>query len=244
MLYQTITEGKQTGRKYFSVLLDPDKCSEIVLFQIIKQSVTAGVDFFLLGGSLLFFDRQQHLIGMIREKCDLPVILFPGNNMQINVNADGILLLSLISGRNPELLIGQHVTAAPLLKASSLEIIPTGYLLIDSGKTTSVNYMSQTMPIPAGKNEIAVCTAMAGEMLGLKMIYLDAGSGAPNPVPESMIQAVKNSVNVPVMVGGGITTPALALKAYRAGADIVVAGNIFEQNPELISAISSIKNNF
>jgi putative glycerol-1-phosphate prenyltransferase len=189
-------------------------------------------------------DQLSTILKTIKSSCGIPVILFPGNNLQINREADAILLLSLISGRNPELLIGRHVISAPILKNSGLEVISTGYLLIDSGKTTTVNYMSQTMPIPREKSDIAACTAMAGEMLGMKLIYLDAGSGAGQPVPADMIRTVRNSVSIPVIVGGGITGATQAKEAFRAGADVVVAGNAIEKDPGLIPIIASTRTSY
>lgn len=234
-----ISAGK--GRKLFAVLIDPDKCSADHLSRIVDHSVKAAVDIFLIGGSLILHDHQEEILRRIRQDSKIPIVLFPGNNQSIPATADAILLLSLISGRNPDLLIGRHVLTAPFLKASGLEIISTGYMLIESGTITSVHYMSQTMPIPRAKPEIAACTALAGEMLGMKMIYLDAGSGAPQPVPEGMIREVRKMVSVPVVAGGGITTPALVRSAYEAGADMVVAGNIFERDPELIPAMAAMR---
>jgi putative glycerol-1-phosphate prenyltransferase len=159
--------------------------------------------------------------------------------LQISKSADAILLLSLISGRNADLLIGQHVIAAPLLKSSHLEIIPTGYMLIESGTQTAASYISNTLPIPSQKDDIAMSTAMAGEMLGLNLIYLDAGSGAKNSVSEAMIRKVKSNINIPLIVGGGINTPAKAIKACEAGADLIVVGNAIEKNARLIKDIST-----
>jgi putative glycerol-1-phosphate prenyltransferase len=170
----------------------------------------------------------------MKEQCNIPMILFPGNSFQLSYKADALLFLSLISGRNADLLIGKHVITAPFLKLSPLEIISTGYMLIDGGVATSVQYMSNTNPIPYHKEDIAMCTAMAGEMLGLKMIYLDAGSGAVNPVSESMIAAVKGSINIPLIVGGGIRTPEKVSANVKAGADVIVVGNILESQPELL----------
>lgn len=169
------------------------------------------------------------------------MILFPGNSFQLSYNADALLLLSLISGRNPELLIGKHVMVAPYLKISPLEIIPTGYILIDGGKVSSVQYISNTAPIPADKNDIAACTALAGEMLGLKLIYLDAGSGANNPISSEMISTVSAQIQVPLIVGGGIKTPAKIIENFRAGADLVVIGNAVEKNPNFIGEIGQIE---
>jgi putative glycerol-1-phosphate prenyltransferase len=190
---------------------------------------------------LLLHDNQSQLISFIKENSSIPVVLFPGNNMQLNNKADSILLLSLISGRNPDMLIGRHVISAPYLKASNLEILSTGYMLIESGRTTAVTYMSNTTPIPSHKNDIAVCTAMAGEMLGMKLIYMDAGSGARNPVPLTMISQVKAAINVPLIIGGGITSPVLAKEAFQAGADVIVVGNGIESDPDLITRIAEAR---
>ncbi len=241
-LYSTIQKDASSGKKKFAVLIDADKYSLATLKKTAAISVKAGADYFFFGGSLLTSDSQTEFIAWIKENTRIPVILFPGNSQQLINRADAILLLSLISGRNPEMLIGRHVISAPYLKASKLEILPTGYMLIESGRTTSVAYMSGTTPIPANKDEIAVCTAMAGEMLGLRLIYLDAGSGAENPVPASMISKVKANINVPLIIGGGITTPQKAKSALDAGADIIVIGNAIEKNPAVITEIARVIN--
>jgi phosphoglycerol geranylgeranyltransferase len=240
-LYQQLLKDTLAGKKKFAVLIDPDKYSVELLSVVMKLSVDAGIDYFFLGGSLLIHDNQAKLIEHIRKNTEIPVVLFPGNNMQLNNNADGILLLSLISGRNPDMLIGRHVISAPYLKASNLEIISTGYMLIESGRTTAVNYMSNTTPIPSHKSDIAVCTAMAGEMLGMKLIYLDAGSGALNPVPLPMIAQVRESIRIPLIVGGGITSPGMAKSAFDAGADVIVVGNGIENEPGLIARIAGAR---
>jgi putative glycerol-1-phosphate prenyltransferase len=240
-LYTNLLKNTLAGKKQFAVLIDPDKYSSESLSGVVTLAVQAGIDYFFIGGSLLIRDNQSQVITYIKENTDIPVVLFPGNNLQLNNHADGILLLSLISGRNPEMLIGRHVISAPYLKASSLEIISTGYLLIESGLTTTVAYMSNTTPIPSNKSEIAVCTAMAGEMLGMKLIYLDAGSGGTNPVPVSMISKVKKAIGIPLIIGGGITSPALAKSAFDAGADIIVVGNAIESDPELITRIAAVR---
>jgi putative glycerol-1-phosphate prenyltransferase len=239
-IYDRICGDAATGLKRFAVLIDPDKYTPASITPVIDRASNGAVDYFLMGGSLLMHDGQSQLIACIRERTTIPVILFPGNNMQLNKNADGILLLSLISGRNPDLLIGRHVISSPYLRASGLEIMPTGYMLVESGNTTSVTYMSNTTPIPAVKDEIAVCTAMAGEMLGLRILYLDAGSGARNPVPAKMIASVRKAIDIPLITGGGITSATLAKQAFDAGADIIVVGNAIEKNPELITDIASI----
>jgi putative glycerol-1-phosphate prenyltransferase len=240
-LYPQLLKDTLAGKKQFAVLIDPDKYSSESLSGVVTLAVKAGIDYFFIGGSLLVRDNQSQVITYIKENTDIPVVLFPGNNLQLNNSADGILLLSLISGRNPEMLIGRHVISAPYLKASRLEIISTGYLLIESGLTTTVAYMSNTTPIPSNKSEIAVCTAMAGEMLGMKLIYLDAGSGGTNPVPVSMISKVKKAIGIPLIIGGGITSPALAKSAFDAGADIIVVGNAIENDPELITRIAAVR---
>lgn len=225
-------------RKKFAILVDPDKNSSEDTVKIAKMAEAANVDYIFVGGSLLTNDNFESTIKLLKQNCSLPVVIFPGNNMQISNSADAILLLSLISGRNPEMLIGKHMIAAPVLKKSSLEIIPTGYMLIESGKFTTALYMSNSTPIPSDKEDIAVCTAIAGEMLGLKFIFMDAGSGAVNPVPLPMISKVKQNISIPLIIGGGIRTPEKAVEDCRAGADVVVVGNAIEKNPELISQIS------
>ena len=241
-IYQTLLKESSAGLKKFAVLIDPDKYTLGSVEIILNLSKEAGVDYFFLGGSPLITDNQAQIITFIRENSNIPIVLFPGNNLQLNNQADGILLLSLISGRNPEMLIGRHVISAPYLKASKLEILSTGYMLIESGCSTAVNYMSNTTPIPSGKDDIAACTAMAGEMLGMKLIYMDAGSGARYPVPASMIRKVKESIGLPIIIGGGITTPELAKIAFDAGADVVVVGNAIEKDPALITRIAGMRN--
>ncbi len=219
-----------TSKKKFVVLIDPDKPTNEQIVEIVKKSVKVGVDFFFVGGSLLTTDSLDNCIKLIKKHCDIPVLIFPGNSLQISKWCDGFLLLSLISGRNAEMLIGRHVISAPYLKLYGNEIIPTGYMLIDGGKQTSVSYMSNTTPIPHDKDDIAMCTALAGEMLGLKIIYLDAGSGAIEPVSPEMINKVKQTIEIPLIVGGGINTPEKAANAAKAGADIIVVGNALEKS--------------
>lgn len=221
-------------RKKLAVLIDPDKPSDAQIKSIVDSANAADVDFFFVGGSLLTTDSLEHCIKVIKANSDIPVLIFPGNSLQISKYCDGFLLLSLISGRNPEMLIGRHVIAAPYLKLYGNEIIPTGYMLIDSGKATSVSYMSDTTPIPHDKDDIAMCTALAGEMLGLKLIYLEAGSGAEIPVSTSMISKVRQMISIPLIVGGGIKTPEMAADAAKAGADIIVIGTKFEKEPEML----------
>ncbi len=236
--HSTLYKKLNDGKKKFAVLVDPDKSTLAKIKKIATISENFAVDFIFYGGSLLTEDNHEKFISVLKDYCSIPVILFPGNYLQINRKADGILLLSLISGRNPEMLIGKHVIAAPYLRSSNLEIIPTGYMLIESGRSTTVSYISNTTPIPADKEDIAVCTAMAGEMLGLKLIYMDAGSGAMNPVSLSMIQKVRKNISLPLVIGGGIKTSGQAAAISQAGADLVVIGNAFENNSPLIAQIS------
>lgn len=234
-LYEQIRNSRN---KLYALLVDPDKYSPGHLRNVIIDAHKAGVDLFFLGGSLITKNQLEEFAILIKENTDKPLVLFPGSILQITGKADAILLLSLISGRNPDLLIGQHVIAAPYLKESRLEIIPTGYMLVENGAVTTAQYMSNTAPIPREKDDIASCTAMAGEMLGLKAIYMDAGSGAKHPVPETMIHAVKENIKVPLIVGGGIRTAEQASLACRAGADLIVTGNAIEKDPKLINYIS------
>lgn len=243
-IYNKIKADKQANKKSFALLIDPDNQSKNQLKSIIEKAEKANTDFFFVGGSLLTFDSLELCLTTIKETSNIPVILFPGNEMQVNDNADGILFLSLISGRNADMLIGKQVITAPLLKRSSLEVMPTGYILIDSGKPTTVSYMSNTTPIPANKDTVAACTAMAGEMLGLKLIFLDGGSGAKNPISVNMINEVSKSIDVPLIIGGGISSGKKAIENCKAGADIIVVGNAIEKNENLIYEISDAIHNF
>lgn len=239
-LLNTLRERKAAGQKSLALLIDPDKADEESLFSLLRQAATHPVDFFFVGGSLITNYNHAGVIAIIRQHTNAPVVLFPGNSLHIDASADAVLFLSLISGRNPEFLIGQHVIAAPLLRASGLEVLPTGYMLVDSGAQTTVSYISGTMPLPHNKPDVAACTAMAGEMLGLQLIYLDAGSGARRPVSADMIRAVRATVNAPVIVGGGISSGEKAYDALRAGADLIVVGNSVEQNPDLLAELSGV----
>jgi phosphoglycerol geranylgeranyltransferase len=238
-LYEMISAGKEQSKKAFAVLIDPDKLNETTLMDTIQLAVKAKVDYIFVGGSLVVTDTLDTMVETIKKNCIIPVVLFPGSPDQITPKADALLYLSLISGRNPELLIGQHVVSAPFVKQSGLEIIPVGYMLIDGGSPTTVSYISNTHPIPSNKKDIAVCTAMAGEMLGLKLIYMDAGSGAKTPISTEMIQYVSKHIKVPLVIGGGITSAEKAKENCMAGADIIVVGNAVEKDPSLIEAIAT-----
>jgi phosphoglycerol geranylgeranyltransferase len=227
------------GQKSFAVLIDPDKVTVEKIDELTALASEAQVDYLLVGGSLVVTNRLDEVVQQIKKNCDIPVILFPGSPSQITPYADALLYLSLISGRNAELLIGQHVISAPFVKQSRLEIISTGYMVIDGGAPTTVSYISNAAPIPADKNEIAMCTAMAGEMLGMKLIYMDAGSGAKRPITESMIEKVAQVIEVPLVIGGGILDPEKAYRNCKAGADMIVIGNAIEKDASLIKEMSA-----
>jgi len=231
---------KDRSRKRIALLIDPDAYDNESLEKLIGLVNLYPPDLLLVGGSLLF-NPIDITITALKLGTSLPVFIFPGNAFQLSDRADGILFLSLISGRNPEFLIGNHVLAAPHLSRSGIEVIPTGYMLIENGQSTSVEYMSHTTPIPGNKPDIAVATAMAGEMLGLKSLYLEAGSGAAHPVPPEMISAIRKRISLPLIVGGGIRTTETAAELYHAGADMIVVGNVLEKDPGLIEAFTSIK---
>lgn len=237
-IYNSIRNSKLLGKKQFALLVDPDKLDDAGIKNILVNAQKAKVDFFFVGGSLLTNDNLDNCISMLKGGSDIPVVLFPGNVLQVNAKADAILFLSLISGRNAEMLIGRHVISAPMIRATDMEVVPTGYLLVESGKPTAVSYMSNTTPIPNDKNDIAICTAMAGEMLGHKLIYMDAGSGAKEPITVEMIAAVRKNISIPLIIGGGIHTPEKAMENCKAGADVIVVGNSIEKNPGLINSIS------
>ena len=221
-----------------SLLVDPDKSTIAECERLAVIAAEAGVDYFFVGSSILTHGNLDSCVEVLKKECAIPVILFPGNIQQVSIHADAILFLSLISGRNPDLLIGNHVLSAPFLKTSGIEIIPAGYMLIDSGSPTSVSYMSNTTPIPHDKDEIAWCTALAGEMLGMKLIFMDAGSGARFPVSSKMIHSVREAVSIPLIVGGGIKSPEKAIENCSAGADMIVIGNAIEKNHSLVSEIA------
>ena len=239
-VYETILKAKKGHRALFAVLVDPAKTDVTQLNKLLKAIEQRPVDFIFIGGSLATAHQLDQCIQVLKDYQAAPLVIFPGNEVQIHPQADALLLLSLISGRNPELLIGKHVNAAIQLKKSKLEVIPTGYILVESGKLTSVAYMSHTLPIPREKNDIACATALAGEFLGMKLIYLEAGSGAENPVPVEMIKAVSETLSIPLIVGGGIDTVAKYEHALNAGADLIVVGNVLEKKPELLLEFKAV----
>ena len=238
-IYQSLLQHKEKGQKSFAVLIDPDKVTVEKIDELTALAAEARVDYLLVGGSLVVTNRLDEVVQQIKKNCDIPVILFPGSPSQITPYADALLYLSLISGRNAELLIGQHVISAPFVKQSRLEIISTGYMVIDGGAPTTVSYISNAAPIPADKNEIAMCTAMAGEMLGMKLVFMDAGSGAKRPITEAMIEKVAQIIEAPLVIGGGITDPEKAYRNCKAGADVIVIGNAIEKDASLIREMSA-----
>ncbi|MEO0338662.1 MAG: geranylgeranylglyceryl/heptaprenylglyceryl phosphate synthase [Bacteroidota bacterium] len=235
-IYQQFLEAKQ--QKKLAILIDPDQMKLAHLDHLIDLLHSVQVDFIMVGGSLILEDQLDRCLNLLKKHTNLPLILFPGSSNQVSAKADAILFLSLISGRNPEYLIGQQVVAAPYIKAAGLEVISTGYMLIDGGRPTTASYMSNSQPIPRNKKEIATCTAIAGEMLGLKTLYLDAGSGADLAVPFEMTKAVASQIEIPLIVGGGIRSPEKAIGHLQAGADIIMVGTGIEQNPSLLGELS------
>jgi putative glycerol-1-phosphate prenyltransferase len=233
-------ELKDRSRKRVALLVDPDGYDNGSLEELIKMINQYPPDLLLVGGSILFKPIDL-TITALKLGTRLPVFIFPGNLYQLSDRADGILFLSLISGRNPEFLIGNHVLAAPHLGRSGIEVIPTGYMLIGDGKVSSVEYMSNTGPIPGDKADIAVATAMAGEMLGLKSLYLEAGSGATHIVEPGIIRAIRKNISLPLMVGGGIRSAENAKELFAAGADMIVVGNAVEKDPELIRVFCEVR---
>ncbi len=228
---QLLSVSERRGAAYL-VLVDPDKTESKTLPEFADRAQEAGADGFLVGGSLVMNDAFERAVAALKSRAKVPVIVFPGSLHQISGHADAILFLSILSGRNPEHLIGNQVVAAPIIKRLGLEAISTAYLLVESGKPTSAEFMSNTRPIPRSKPDIAVAHALAAEYLGFKLVYLEGGSGAEQPVPDEMISAVARSCSIPLVVGGGIRDPETARKKVKAGARFIVTGNVLEQNGE------------
>lgn len=224
-----MTERIDAGSALYLVLLDPDRLDPEANVTLAELAAESGVDVLLVGGSLSLRGRTQETIAAIKRAVDLPVVIFPGDSGFVAPSADAILFLSLVSGRNPQYLIAEHVRAAPLLKEIGLEPIPTAYMLVESGRMTSVEFMSGTKPLPRDKPDIAMAHALAAEYLGMKIAFFDAGSGAADPVPEDLVAAVSGYVSIPVMVGGGIRVPDRAGALVEAGARIVVTGDVIER---------------
>jgi putative glycerol-1-phosphate prenyltransferase len=238
-LYNNILDDSIKKVKKLAVLIDPDQINQDDLRLTIEKSVSESIDYFFVGGSLLFQDCLDEALELINELSDIPTIIFPGNDLQISDKADAILYLSLISGRNPEFLIGKQVISAPLLSQANIEVIGTGYILVNGGQPTAASYMSSTQPIPYDQINIAVSTALAGQFLGHKIIFMDGGSGAEKPISSTMISAVKKHLNIPLIIGGGIISVEQVKSAYDAGADIVVIGNAIEKDVNFISEIAA-----
>ena len=236
-----LLEKCKAKEKGFALLVDPDKAGDAYLEKCALLANKADAKMILIGGSLVF-NSLDSVFNKLHSITDIPLVLFPGSVIQLSASADAILFLSLISGRNPEFLIGNHVVAAPFIKKHDIETIPTGYILINGGQTTAVEYISQTQPIPANKPEIAVATAVAGQLLGHKLIYMDAGSGAKYPISPRMIASVRKSIDVPLIIGGGIDSVEKALTSLKAGADMLVMGNGIEENPNLLIEVSDAIN--
>ena len=237
----SIISSAQKGEKQLAILIDPDKASDSYLELLVEKTAPLKVDLFLVGGSLLTDGDLRKTINKLKQLTTKPVIIFPGSSNQIAEEADAILFLSLLSSRNPEMLIGNQVIAAPYIKKTALEVISTAYLLIDSGAPTTASYISNSSPIPANKSEIAASTALAGQYMGMQITYLDGGSGAQNSIPTNLIEKVREYTNTPIIVGGGIRTAAQLNQAYEAGADVVVIGDAFEKNDKLAKELASFR---
>lgn len=229
--------AKSSGQKKIGILIDPDKILVSEIKATVNHIESAGVDYILLGGSLLTTSGFQEIAIALKNHLSIPLLLFPSTTYQLTEQADAVLFLSLISGRNADLLIGKQVEATPLLRHLAIEIIPTGYLLINGGVPTTASYISNTNPIPNNKPEIAATTALAGQYLGLQIMYLDAGSGASVCVSSNMIKKVRQTCDTPIIVGGGIRTPEQAYQASLAGADLVIIGTAFEEDATILNTM-------
>jgi len=237
-----LQQSSRENKKLIAVLIDPDRIGDKKsTHDFLALCESSGVDLYLIGGSLLTTTRLSELVGWVKSFTTRPVIRFPGSQLNFDARADGILFLSLISGRNADLLIGKHVEAAPFIKKTGMEVIPTGYMLVGDKANTTAAYISQTLPIPLAKSEIAACTALAGEMLGLQLIYIDAGSGAETVVSPSMVHEVKKAIKIPLIVGGGINSAEKVTAAWRAGADIIVIGTAIERTPGFIEEVTKAR---
>ncbi|WP_447635211.1 geranylgeranylglyceryl/heptaprenylglyceryl phosphate synthase [Flavobacterium microcysteis] len=230
-IYNEILQSKKERKKLLAILLDPDKISQDSLQSIIPMINQSPATHIFIGGSLVLTNNIDEIIKELKQKTTLPILLFPGNPSQISIEAHGILFLTLLSGRNPDFLIEHQVKASPILKKTNLEIISTGYILIDGGNQTAVASVSKTIPLPRHNSDIAVATALAGEFLGNKLVYLEAGSGANLSVPLETISLVSKNIGIPLIVGGGIKDTQGIEDAYAAGADLVVIGTAFENDP-------------
>lgn len=234
-IYKQFYALKANKQHAFALLIDPDSVTPESIRHLAEKCNQYAVDFVFMGGSIMVTAHVDRCIQEFKSISSIPVVLFPGSPSQVSAYADALLYLSLISGRNPDLLIGQHVISAPAIKASGLEVISTGYMVIDGGVPTTVSYMSHSAPIPANKPDVALCTAWAGELQGKHVIYMDAGSGAQHPITTEMIQRVSHNIAIPLIVGGGIRTPEKVYENCQAGAQIIVVGNAIEKDPGLMA---------
>jgi len=238
-IYNHITDLASKGKKSLAILIDPDKVSLQTIPDFIDKVNNSIANHIFVGGSSVAEKTTEILVKKIKSQTKLPIVIFPGDVSQISTEADALLFLSLISGDNPEYLIGQQIRAVSKLRNSNLEIIPTGYVLIENGKSTSVEIVTATKPIPRCEIQRIVDTAKAAELMGMKLIYLETGSGALHPVPSEIINAVKQDLNIPLVVGGGIKNNQQLLDAYNAGADLVVIGTAFEQDEAFFEEIKT-----
>lgn len=237
---QQLQQLKKEGKKAFAVLIDPDDIQPEKIVELAKRCNAAQVDLVLFGGSLMLSDHMELCINAFKSVSAIPVILFPGSPAQVCKAADALLFLSLVSGRNAELLIGQQVVSAPIVKASGLEVLSTGYILVDGGVPTTVSYMSHSAPVPRNKPDIALCTAWAAELMGQSIIYMDAGSGAQYPISTEMIRKVSSNIEIPLIIGGGIKDVQGVRDAFEAGAQVVVVGNAIEKDFSLVEEMSAV----
>lgn len=240
-ILNNIISSAQKGKKLLAILVDPDKASKGYLESLVEKTSSLKVDLFLVGGSLLTDGDLSETIMLLKSLTPKPVVIFPGSSNQIAKEADAILFLSLLSSRNPEMLIGSQVIAAPYIKKTNLEVISTAYLLIDSGAATTASYISNSNPIPANKSEIAASTALAGQYMGMQITYLDGGSGAQNTIPAELIKKVREYTTTPIVVGGGIKTAKQLKSAFESGADMVVIGDAFEKNEALAKELVNLR---
>ncbi len=239
-LFKQLTKiSKKRGTAYI-VLIDPDTRDTNSLIDFVQRCNEADIDAFFIGGSLLIDGEFNKCLDTVKEHSKVPVIIFPGSVQQLSSQADAILFLSIISGRNPQFLFGDHVIAAPAIRKHKIEAISTGYMLFDSGRTTTAEFISNTKPLPPHKPEIAMAHALAAQYMGMSNVYLEAGSGADNPIPDQVIKAVTSYVEIPVIVGGGIKSPEIAAQKAKAGASFIVTGNVLDKfdDPEIIKKFS------
>ena len=238
-VFQSLIDVYNNRGACYVILIDPDNKNDDSILSQVEMANRSEVDAIFVGGSLMMDGKSKDRVKKIKQIANVPVILFPGGVNQINSNYDAMLFLSLLSGRNPHYLIGEQVISAPIVKDIGLEAISTGYILLDGGNVTSVEFMSGTRPIPMDKKDIVASHALAGQYLGMKSIYLEAGSGAKNYIPSDIVELVSNFVSIPIIVGGGISSPEIASKLVNAGASIIVTGTAIEKNHSCMSEFAS-----